>query len=625
MDKMLTAAASLTEDNSLVQVTYEGPVMILKTTGPNGFVERYKLGEIPASTSSLVRYYRTEALKQLSLDNLTKDLTRCADLMFLAYNGVAGTGAMAASVSNRQKEFGNLCTECVATMTVFKDKSRDILDNIVTAYQLLLDPKEPDETEAIAVLAECGEYAKTMSAKCEKLAAGFAKLSTETTKDCTAAELAIGEQIKKVAGIEKLKAEMQATLNEQTVIAAKLKDLITELTKEITDAKSEEESESSRAFTMGIVGAIAGAVGTAAGAAIAMKTDPLGVRGLVESQKALHKDNDPSVKLAQEKVKEDEKKVEDAKVKEAAAQEKVTKAETKKTTAEKKVADATTTKKAKEAKTEAADTPKEEKTKLRAEVEVLETEIKTQNKAVEDSEVEIETAKKELTTAQSVIKGIAAGLQSAREDMNKMAAVAEKRYESAKALRVQLLAQKRKEQDAERTALGQIAKMTAALKSQVKEQEVEVATQSALEMAKWAFDNIYKILNDAKTFWDNMAAFCTKLADSKLGKDIERRAKRWTRPERIAYFQEESFLKPAIRYMANWKAMEVVAAEYVQKSSDVRKVVMDNIAKSPTVAEARAQLESLKTKIQRELKADEAVADEHIAEIKKLEAQFDTF
>ncbi|NBA78347.1 hypothetical protein GOQ04_22505 [Emticicia sp. ODNR4P] len=206
--------------------------------------------------------------------------------------------------------------------------------------------------------------------------------------------------------------------------------------------------------------------------------------------------------------------------------------------------------------------------------------------------------------------------------LDKMVETAEKRYESARALRLSLISQKRADEEARREALGQIAEMTELLKAHNTSAEIEESSQVALEMAKWAFDNIYVAFTNAKFFWDNMAIFCDKLASEELREDIERKAKKYTREKRIKLFKKEEFVKSSIMYLANWKALQVVCAEYVEHSYDIRGIILSNIAKSPTVSEARAQMADLKKRILGDIEADKQLSQQATSELVELQNIF---
>jgi hypothetical protein len=63
-------------------------------------------------------------------------------------------------------------------------------------------------------------------------------------------------------------------------------------------------------------------------------------------------------------------------------------------------------------------------------------------------------------------------------------------------------------------------------------------------------------------------------------------------------------LQTAIFYLVRWRALETICDQYVIASEAARTKVINNIRKSPTIAEARAQLADLKKSLQAKLEDD---------------------
>jgi hypothetical protein len=103
-----------------------------------------------------------------------------------------------------------------------------------------------------------------------------------------------------------------------------------------------------------------------------------------------------------------------------------------------------------------------------------------------------------------------------------------------------------------------------------------------------------------------MAAYCERLSDPQTVKLIRRemRDDREDKEERIKYYSSLQFLQTAIFYLVRWRALETICDQYVIASEAARTKVINNIRKSPTIAEARAQLADLKKSLQAKLEDD---------------------
>lgn len=587
--------------------------MLLKA---NGISEEYSLVEIPKPNSYLVLYHKEQALQKLSLENLTKDLSRSADLLYLAYNGVAGTGKLAGDVSSRQKEFAELCAECRTTMQLSQRKTNDILAKIIKAFKLLLDVGSTEE-EAIEVLGECAKFATQLSDKFKSLAVRFNTLKEYIGKDCIETEKELGVQNKKLQEIKELRQALESELQEQEALKQSLESTINDLNGLISEAKEEMKTENNRAFAMGIIGAFSGMIGTAAGALIAIKADPLGLRGGAKTPTNPTND-DPSVnesKKEKEKIEADKTQKEKEKKEEEEKLEKI-KEEIEDIKEEKTQKEAAL--KDKKAKKIAEDTTEEESEKLDEEIETLTGEVDTIEKKTQELSKKEEETQKKIELHKVALQELAKGMEKAGEKLSRMAEMAHTNQQESRKTYTRLLEMKRQDEEKKRNALGKLASLTSKMTANQEQTKIEEASFTALTLAKFAFDNIYVALMNAKIFWEQMATYCENLADSELSDDIKKRQKKEeSREKRIAYFKKEDFVKASVLYIANWKALEVVCGEYVNGSDDIYKKVTNNIKSSPSIAEARGQLEGLKKTILQEIELDKMKSQASSDEISK--------
>lgn len=570
--------------------------------------ETYSLTKIPDSSSSLVQAEMQNVLHDLNLASILTDLDRAADLIYLAYNGVAGTGVLAASVSSKQKKLGDLCADCVITMTAFRQGTQDILFNLIDAFENLL---AAEEEIALEILAECGDYAKDMSVKCEKLANGFNQLKIDTEKDSVSAEIAVGKQVDKLEEIRKRRAEMQATLNKQKENSEMLRLTLEELKTEITEAKEQEDKESERAFITGIVGAVTGAIGAGLGAFVAAKNPIATAASKIPSDTNT---SQTTTKSSSDSVTEEQAKQnlakEDLRKKQAAldlANEKLEAAK-KEVEAAKKIVD--TKQQALEKAQQSGNTQ---------DTMVAEKDLEDATKVLAEANTKEFEAQKVKTSAQSKLEdkkaeiaALAATMDSISDKISNVEKKSEERAKSIRSHKNNLYVQKREAQRLRRESLSQIAELTSLLKSSDEDKEIEESSQHALEMAVWAFANVYAALSDAKFFWDNMAEYCKRLSNPHTTKLIMRNMKKEDKQKRILYYSSDRFMQTAIFYLVRWKALETICDEYITASQTARNKVMNNIRKQPTIAEARKQLDGLRATLSQKIH-EEQVKSEQIS------------
>ena len=79
----------------------------------------YNLTVAPDYQDPLVKAEVAKVLGQLSLKDVTDNLYLSVELIFVAYNGVAGAkgGTIQAEIQEIQSGLALLCNECVKTMT----------------------------------------------------------------------------------------------------------------------------------------------------------------------------------------------------------------------------------------------------------------------------------------------------------------------------------------------------------------------------------------------------------------------------------------------------------------------------------------------------------------------------
>jgi len=142
----------------------------------NGKQELYSVKNPPASNSQLVLESRLDILGKLSIDSLVLNLQNAADLMFLAYNALAGTEVWH-KVSGLQKSLLDISGDCRNTLDIFGLRSQEVTTTMIKIYGLLLQGKDKF---ALIQFKYCGKIAGDMANESQKLADRIAALGSES-------------------------------------------------------------------------------------------------------------------------------------------------------------------------------------------------------------------------------------------------------------------------------------------------------------------------------------------------------------------------------------------------------------------------------------------------------------
>ena len=112
---------------------------IAKTTDYQVQIEgaTYSMVTIPDAGAALVTKEKQRVLRNLKLDKMISDLMRAGELLFVAYNGVAGFGELRASVTTISDKLGVLTGDCETTMQSFGRSAKSILDNLRDCFKYL--------------------------------------------------------------------------------------------------------------------------------------------------------------------------------------------------------------------------------------------------------------------------------------------------------------------------------------------------------------------------------------------------------------------------------------------------------------------------------------------------------
>ncbi|XWK86700.1 MAG: hypothetical protein U7127_21215 [Phormidium sp.] len=145
----------------------------------NGTEEKYSLEKPPEINSCLVQESRQYILQNLSINSLVLDLTNAADLMFLAYNALAGTQVQS-KVSGLQKSLLDISGDCTNILEIFGIQSQEVTKSLIKIYKWLLAGEDKLERLALVEIKRCGKIAGDMANQAQELAGRFQHLGNES-------------------------------------------------------------------------------------------------------------------------------------------------------------------------------------------------------------------------------------------------------------------------------------------------------------------------------------------------------------------------------------------------------------------------------------------------------------
>jgi hypothetical protein len=136
----------------------------------------------------------------------------------------------------------------------------------------------------------------------------------------------------------------------------------------------------------------------------------------------------------------------------------------------------------------------------------------------------------------------------------------------------------------ERENAAKIAEYAVRLKNSQGQATIYSATVESLLQAIGALKGISTTLRLNALFWRQMSDHCQELAESDLDDKIEIYK---TFDDRTIYYQDPDFKEELVRYMAGWKAIEVIAASYGVECGKVRAQINEDFNKNPSTEESR--------------------------------------
>ena len=183
------------------------------------------------------------------------------------------------------------------------------------------------------------------------------------------------------------------------------------------------------------------------------------------------------------------------------------------------------------------------------------------------------------------------------------------------------LEEMKKQRDARRSALQDIAEFTKKIENCKDDSELAGVAIEALHSAMGGLQKLSAVMMKAALFWKQMQTHCEQLAKEKMQKMIER-AMKMSETKRLKVWTSNAFKKQAIEYYAQWVALDDVCGIYRLKIMETQKDLYGYLQENPTLKDARRNVRDLATKFKLELEAEQkAIADKDAQdneEVKKL-------
>jgi hypothetical protein len=556
----------------------------------------YDLQLEPDRKDPLVLEQQNELLRELSLDELNDNLYLSVELLFVAYNGVAGAqdGNLQKEVNDIMGDLALLCNKCSATMGAFKDETANIVRELGQAYRWLV---QGNEKLAVKKLAHCGDSSLLMSKAAEELSVEFKELQQKSVRVRSNTILQEAAEFKRGEEADKAIREMTAKHQTERVNQEELVQQVAQMQLLYDDAKKREEEESKKSLALGIVSAIFGAVGAGLGAFAAAKNPA----GSVSAPK-------PDPKVA-EQLEQAQKDSDGKKARSKEANDQLLDAKDKLQAGEKQRA--ALKKEAEDLKLQAGIiegvAEKERTDAQKAELESLQKQLDSKTKEITTKDTAVKELEKAASAAEQTAKdrsaeygAAATALQRMTDSTDKMAAAAASAEESVRAEKMKFLDQKFKLEAEKRKSLVAMVAFAEEIKNaKVEKGNADVSVQS-LHAAVEALGKVIGTLTTASLFWKQMSVFCLRMVEKGFQsdlKDLLDPGVGLSTEERREIYQGPDFMMSFLVYMCQWVALNGVSGDYLVSAEKAREKCLENIAQSPTIEAARRNAPELARKM----------------------------
>lgn len=543
--------------------------LIIKNDTSN---EKYYLDRAPEPTSSLVKDGYNKILKQLELDKLIQNLEMTADLIYLAYNGVADAddSALPVRIHSIERNLATACTEALLVIHAIRTGSSDIVHYISQTHKWLLNG---EETLAQKQLRRCEEHAMKMANEASRLAEIFVGINKETGEAHDAVLVAQKAERQKLEAARQKRIKLQDDIETSKEQLRTVLTMLQDLQEEIIEAKAVEAEEADRAFIMGLVNSFT-KVATLGLGTLGGEAENIYANQIKSGQ---FSDANEKLKTAFNKLTDDEQNINNRKTE-------LTKKVQRQSDLKAEIEDMV--KKAGNA------TSPEEKDKLKA--------------ALELKENDLQKLSSDISTEDSAIKEETLKVNKNRDFFDSIGDITQKQ-ESIMKRSTELLRQKHEMRMKELDTMKNIRSNITALKLNEIMAKIAASTATSLGIASSALSKIIAILHQAILFWKSMAQHCNELANSKTAEMVGD-VQSLSLEKRIREYTSKEFMSQSVYYMAGWVALILVCNDYYEATQEARTKILDNIAESPSISKSNSLVLELADKLG--IQYDNLIAEE---------------
>ncbi|MEO6521336.1 MAG: hypothetical protein ABIN91_06660 [Mucilaginibacter sp.] len=557
----------------------------------------YDLQVAPAYTDPLVLKQRKDLLLEIDLDELNDNLYLSVELLFVAYNGVAGAqgGKLQAEINDIMGALALLCNRCVGTMNSFKIETENIISQLGQTYRFLVSG---NEKLALAKLKRCGVSSKVMATDSEKLSSEFMELQKRSVAVRSNTIIEETSEYNRKLAAEKAIRELEAKQKAEKVNQEELVAQVANLQAMYDKAQRDEDKAADRSLILGITSAICGAIGAGLGAFAAAKNPAASAITKTSSDRATAK----KIELAQAKADEAKtnsdkanKKLLGLKDKVNSAKTKLAALETQKTETQTEISIIEGVDAGDRTKKQKADLDKHKKALVKITADIAENKGKT-----ETLQGEMKLVEKSAKDLSAEYGAASASLEKLSGGLDKMADAASSAEESIRSEKMAVLEKKFAMEAEKRKSLVAMAEFAENIKnSKVEQGNAEVSINS-LHAAIEAMGKIVGTLTNASLFWKQMADYCSKMSekgfqatlqdiiDPDTGLDLD---------ERVEHYQDLHFMSEFLFYICQWVALNGLSGEYLISTSNAQKKCVQNLAQSPTIENAKKNAPELAKKM----------------------------
>ena len=181
-----------------------------------------------------------------------------------------------------------------------------------------------------------------------------------------------------------------------------------------------------------------------------------------------------------------------------------------------------------------------------------------------------------------------------------------KEYQEEKLKHLDDMKQQREQR---RAALEEIAVFAKHIIDCREDADLADAAIDALHKAMGGLQKLSALMLKVALFWKQMQMHCETLARDKMQKMIMRAMKR-PEKERLRVWTAKSFKTQAIKYYAQWVALDDVCAIYMAKIKETQKTLYSYLTENPTLNEARANVRQIIIQFSDDLRRAHSEIDE---------------